>query len=357
MHRFFSRTPTPVAAAPHYPPVSLIKPLYGAEHALLRNLHSFCEQDYPAPVQFVFGVQDEHDPALETVARLRELYPQLDITVVVDTRLYGPNRKMSNTLNMMPFARHDMLVFADSDVGVAPHYLRRVIDELQAPGVGLVTCLYRGLPDPGFWPRLSAKATNYHFLPSVVVGLALGLARPCFGQTIAMRRATLDGIGGFWRFTHLLAEDHAIGEAVRALGQKVVVPSFTVTPACVEKSATALVSHELRWSRTIRSIDPLGHLGSVLTHPFAFALLGLLLCGNTWWAWAFVFAALLARCSVKVLLDRTLSQRPRGLWLIPAWDIAAFLIFIASFLSQRVTWRGFRFTVRDSKLISSVGEN
>ncbi len=172
-----------------------------------------------------------------------------------------------------------------------------------------------------------------------------------------MRRATLDGIGGFWRFTHLLAEDHAIGGSrARARPESRRAP-FTVTHACVEKSATALVSHELRWSRTIRSIDPLGHLGSVLTHPFAFALLGLLLCGTTWWTWAVVCAALLARLSVKVLLDRTLSQQPRGLWLMPAWDLAAFLIFIASFLSQRVTWRGFRFTVRDSKLISSVGEN
>lgn len=354
VRRFFSRMP---AQASHYPSLSLVKPLYGAEHALLRNLQSFCEQDYPAPVQFVFGVQDPLDPAVETIAHLRALYPLLNITLVVDPRLYGPNRKISNILNMMPFAHHDMLVFADSDVGVAPQYLRRVVDELQAPDVGLVTCLYRGLPDPGFWPRLSAKATNYHFLPGVIVGLALGLARPCFGQTIAMRRATLEAIGGFWRFTHHLAEDHAIGEAVRALGQKVVVPAFTITHACVEKSATALVSHELRWSRTIRSIDPLGHLGSVLTHPFAFAVLGRLLCGSSWWSWAFVLGAVLSRLTVKIQLDRTLCQAPRGFWLMPAWDIAAFLIFITSFLSQRVTWRGFHFTVRDSKLISPVVKN
>jgi ceramide glucosyltransferase len=91
------------------------------------------------------------------------------------------------------------------------------------------------------------------------------MARPCFGRTLAMRRTTLEKIDGFSQFVHHLADDHAIGEAVRLAGEKVVVPAFAVT--CVRgKSAAEFVAHELRWSRTIR-IDPGGHLGSVLTHP------------------------------------------------------------------------------------------
>jgi ceramide glucosyltransferase len=351
VRRFFSRTG---ASAGDYPPVTLIKPLHGHELALLANLASFCEQDYPAPVQYIFGVHDHADPALDVIERLRELHPEADITVVVDARLYGPNRKMSNILNMMPFATHDTLVFADSDVGVDGNYLRRIASELQAPGVGLVTCVYRGLPDPGFWPRLSAKGTNYHFLPGVVIGLALGLARPCFGQTIAMRRSTLERIGGFNAFTHHLAEDHAIGEAVRRLGLKVAVPAFTITHACVETTALALVSHELRWARTIRTIDPIGHFGTALTHPFALAVLGRILCGGTWWTWAFVLGALAARLSLKVQVDRALRQPMRDLWLMPFWDVLSFAIFLVSFVSKRVTWRGARFQVREGGLMTVV---
>jgi ceramide glucosyltransferase len=351
VRRFFSRGE---ALATDYPPVTLIKPLHGHELALLENLASFCEQDYPAPVQYIFGVHDHADPALEAIARLRERHPEADITVVVDARLYGPNRKMSNILNMMPFATFDTLVFADSDVGVEPTYLRRVVSELQAPGVGLVTCVYRGLPDPGFWPRLSAKGTNYHFLPGVVIGLALGLARPCFGQTIAMQRSTLERIGGFNAFTHHLAEDHAIGEAVRRLGLKVAVPAFTITHACVETTPLALVSHELRWARTIRTIDPVGHFGSALTHPFALAVLGRLLCGGSVWTWAFVLGALVARLSLKVQVDRTLRQPLQDLWLMPLWDVLFFAIFLVSFVSRRVTWRGAHFQVRDDGLMTAV---
>ncbi|MGF6772302.1 ceramide glucosyltransferase [Paraburkholderia sp. GAS199] len=353
MGRFFARA---VSEPSSFPPVTIVKPLHGDEWALLANLSSFCRQDYPGPVQFLFGVHDSNDPALRTVDDLRRLHPAADISVVADARLYGPNRKISNILNMLPQARHDLLVFADSDVSVAPDYLRNVVGELQKPGVGLVTCVYRGLPNPGFWPRLSAKGTNYHFLPGVVMGLALGLARPCFGQTIAMRRETLEKIGGLMPFVKHLAEDHAIGEAVRLLGEQVVIPPFTIAHACVESSATQLIAHELRWSRTIRRIDPLGHLGSALIHPLAFALLAVAFSGGAVWAWPLVALAMGARLALKMLSDRALQQARRDLWLLPLWDIVSFAIFVASFWSSRVIWRGFCFDVDGDGLLSAAPE-
>ncbi|HEY1996632.1 bacteriohopanetetrol glucosamine biosynthesis glycosyltransferase HpnI [Paraburkholderia sp.] len=349
--RFFARAPAEPAS---FPPVTVVKPLHGAERTLFCNLSSFCEQTYPGPVQFLFGVHDPADPALHTVEALRHRYPEAHITVVADTRLYGPNRKMSNIINMLPEAQHDVLVFADSDVSVGPNYLRHLVGELEKPGVGLVTCAYRGQPDPGFWPRLSEATTNYQFLPGVVTGLTFGLARPCFGPTIAMRRATLDRIGGFGRFVHHLAEDHAIGEAVRKIGEEVVVPPFTIAHACVEVGLGELMAHELRWSRTIRTIDPVGHLGSALMHPLPFALLTVIFAGAATWSWALAFAALLARLTLKMQSDRALRQAHRDLLLLAFWDIVSFAVFVASFFSTRVIWRGFSFEVDGNGLLSPV---
>jgi len=349
--RFFSRA---TSEPESFPPVTVVKPLHGAEWALLGNLSSFCRQDYPGRVQHLFGTNDPEDPALETVDALRGLHPDADITVVADPRLHGPNRKVSNLINMLPQARHDVLVFADSDVAVGPDYLRHVVGELQKPGIGLVTCLYRGQPDPGFWPRLSAMATTYQFLPGVVMGLALGAARPCFGQTIAMRRETLGQVGGMARFTHHLAEDHAIGEAVRAIGGRVAIPPFAVAHACVETSVAALVAHELRWGRTIRAVDPIGHLGSALMLPLPFALLAVALSGGAAWSWSLAAAALVSRLALKLRLDRALRQPVRDLWLLPLWDVFALALFVATFFSSRVTWRGFRFNVDAEGLLSPV---
>jgi ceramide glucosyltransferase len=349
--RFFAK---PTTEPTSFPPVTVVKPLHGDEWELLDNLTSFCKQDYPGPIQFLFGVQDSADPALKAVETLRNLFPDADITVVIDARMHGPNKKISNIINMMPHARHDFLVFADSDVTASADYLRHVIGELQKPDVGLATCVYRGRPGPGLWPRLSAQAINYHFLPSVMTGLALGLARPCFGQTIATRRTTLEKIGGFGQFAHILAEDNAIGEAVRKAGEKVAIPALAVMHNCDEPSAAALAAHELRWSRTIRAVDPLGHLGSALTHPVPLALLALILSGGAGWSLSLVLAALLARITLKLHSDSVLRD-PRGdLWLLPLRDIASFGVLIASFFSTRVVWRGSSFKVDRNGLMRPV---
>ncbi|HEX4141850.1 MAG TPA: bacteriohopanetetrol glucosamine biosynthesis glycosyltransferase HpnI [Candidatus Methylacidiphilales bacterium] len=351
--RFFSR-PLPEPAG--FPPVTVLKPLHGGEWALTGNLSSFCQQDYPGPVQHLFGVNDAEDVALKSVDELRRRYPDANITVVADSRLHGPNRKVSNLINMMPRVEHDVLVFSDSDVGVGPAYLRGIVGELQRPGVALVTCIYRGEPDPGLWPRLSAIATNYQFLPGVVVGIALGRARPCFGQTIAMRRETLQKIGGIGQFVGHLAEDHAIGEAVRATGGEVTVPPFTVSHACAETTLGKLVSHELRWSRTIRAVDAAGHLGSALVHPFAFAILAVLLSSGAGWSCALAGAALVSRLALMLRVDRVLHHARRDLYLLPLWDLAALAIFAASFCSTRVKWRGFNFSVDGKGMISPIQE-
>lgn len=350
MSRFFAR-PTSVPSS--YPPVTVVKPLHGNEWNLLDNLSSFFQQDYPGDVQYLFGVHDAADPALEAVEMLRTLYPEAYITVVADARLYGPNRKIANIVNMLTQAAHDVMIFADSDVSVSPEYLRSVVGELQKPGVGLVSCIYRGKSAPGFWPRLAVNAINYQFVPGVVTGLTLGLAKPCMGPTIAMRRATVDKIGGFEQFAHHLAEDHAIGQAVRKAGERVVIPPFFISHACAETSAASLISHELRWSRTIRSIDPAGHLGSALMHPFAFATLTIVLSGAASWSWSLAAIALLARLWLKLRADRALCHPHRELWLLPIWDIALFLIFLASYSSTLVTWRGFTFHVDRNGMLHS----
>lgn len=332
-------------ACDDFPAVTIIKPLSGMEGALLSNLRSFCEQDYPGTVQYLFGVHDACDPALEAVDELRRLYPAAHITTVASNDLHGSNRKVSNLINMLPAAAHDLFVFADSDVTVANDYLSRVVGELHADGVGLVTCAYAGVPESGFWPALSARAVDYQFLPGVVMGLRSGLAQPCFGQTIAMRRQTLDSIGGLRQFASLLAEDHAIGAAVRSVGEKVVVPGFVVGHACSESTAIRLVEHELRWSRTIRRIDPVGHAGSALSYPVAWATLAMLATGMSSWTVALMLIALGARILLQCRIDTALSRPMRNLWLLPLWDLMAFAILCLSFSSSRVVWRGVSFKV------------
>lgn len=350
--RFAQRPPAPSGPEPA---VTVLKPLCGAEPLLLENLASFCDQDYGGPVQIVFGVQSPNDPAIAVVERLRAERPGRDLDLVIDATAHGANRKVANLINMEPYVRHELVVLADSDMRVGPDYLSRVVAELQQPGVGVVTCLYHGLPRGGLWSRLSAQMIDAAFLPSVVVGVSFGLAAPCFGSTIALRRETLDRIGGFRAFAEGLADDHAIGEAVRRLGLEAAIPPFTIGHLCPEASAGELWRHELRWARTIRSINPPGHYGAAITHPLAFALIGAALGGGA----PCLAAALLAmacRAALSVRVERAFGLPPRLHWLGPVRDLLSFAVYLRSLFGGAVTWKGHDYRVRsDGSLVSQGG--
>ncbi|MGH6738886.1 MAG: bacteriohopanetetrol glucosamine biosynthesis glycosyltransferase HpnI, partial [Bradyrhizobium sp.] len=346
------------AAAPAevYPAVTILKPLHGAEPDLEANLAGFCVQDYPGPVQIVFGVDDPADPAIAEVRALLIRFPDRDLELVIDSRRHGTNRKVSNLINMLFKARHEILVVSDSDIVVDSDYLKNIVASLGRPGVGLVTCLYRGAATTGPWARLAAAEIDYHFLPGVLVGLRLGLAAPCFGSTIALRAKTLAAIGGFESVADQLADDYAIGALVRGASLTVAIPAFTVGHVCAQRTARDLFRHEVRWARTIRFVDPIGFAGSAITHALPLALIGMVLGGMTAAGCIIVVAALACRFALQIQLDRAFALRGDWFWLGPFRDVLSYAVFIASFFGRNVEWRGQRYGVRADNTLAYAGE-
>jgi ceramide glucosyltransferase len=332
--------------APSAPGLTLLKPLCGAEPQLEQKLISFCNQDYSGPVQLVIGIQDPADPARAVAKRLKERFPDCDIALVIDSRRHGANGKISNLINMSAQAKHEIVVLSDSDIRVEPQYLQSLVSGLLTPGVGLATCLYYGFSVRGLWSRLSAAAINEHFLPSALVGLKLGVARPCFGSTIALRAETLRRIGGFEAFADQLADDYAMGKAVRGLGLKVAVAPILVGHGCAEASFSELMHHELRWARTLRLLAPWGYAGLVLTHALPLALIAAGLGGFGAVGCATIALALACRLSVPIQLKSLPGGRDALPWLSPMRDLLSFAVFLASFLPGRLSWRGSRYVLR-----------
>ncbi len=351
----FMRTQASAAAAS--PAVTILKPLHQGEPDLFRNLETFFAQDYAGPVQILFGVHDEADPATEVVRALQAKYPHMDTAIVADTALYGANAKVSNLINMLPAARHDTLVLSDSDIAVGPKWLTQVTAALARPGVGIVTCLYTGEPAKDghkLWSSLAAMGTSYPFLPNVVLGTSLGLAAPCFGSTIALKRQTLDEVGGFAAFADHLADDYEMGRAVRAQGYTLAIPAMGVAHTAAENSAGELLRHELRWTRTIRMVNPAGHVGSIVTHGFAFALMSAVFLDFNAGSLAILGVALAARLFLKARIDGIFGTRAGPYWLLPLRDLLSFAVFVASLFGETVHWRGAHFAVEPSGAMSQV---
>lgn len=350
--RAYGRRPNPPVAP--YPAVTILKPLHGDEPGLARNLATFMAQDYPDGFAVVFGVADAADPAAGVARDVMARFPHVEARLVVDPRRHGQNGKVSNLINMEAAAAGEIAVLADSDMVVEPDYLRRVVDALSAPGVGLVTCFYRGLTVPGFWSRLAAVGIDHHFLPNAVFGLTVGLAKPCFGSTIALRRDTLARIGGFAAFRDVLADDNAMGQAVRGLGLAVALPARPVLGhVCAATSPKALFEQDLRWSRTVRAVDPAGFASSVVTNPLPLAIIAWLSGGFGPWTALGLAAALACRFALQLQVCRFVGAGTGRLWLGPLRDVVSFAVFVASFWPGTLAWRGHRFAVRPDGTMAS----
>jgi ceramide glucosyltransferase len=341
--RFVAR---PRRAARACPRVTVLKPLHGDEPALEQALESLCRQHYPV-YQVVFGVQDPGDPAAAVVRRLQSRYPSRELALVVDATRHGRNHKVGNLINMLPAARHDVLVIADSDLHVQPDYLERLVAAMEPPGVGLVTTLYAGLPiERRIPPMLGASQITHGFLPGALLARAMG-RQDCLGATMALRRDTLRRIGGFAALVDHLADDNVLGRLVQSAGLSVALADTVPLTTVPERRIADLFRHELRWARTIRQLAPLPFAASVLEYPIVWALLAVALAPGVPWSWLCLGVAWAVRAGAALGVDRALSARTGRLpspwlWLLPVRELMSVAVMIASYAGLQVEWRGYR---------------
>ncbi len=300
------------------PPVSVLKPLCGVDPHAYESLRSHCVQHY-SDFEIIFGVGNPHDPILPAVERVMGEFPKVSIRLAVCPKVSGMNFKVSNLLQMLPLARYEYVLINDSDICVPADYLRRVAGPLENASVGMVTCLYRGIA----------------------------------ADTIVFRRRTLNAIGGLEALADYLADDYELGNRITKAGLRVELADCVVEHYLADYSLAAFFQHQMRWARTIRSSRPGGYAGLVFTFAIPWSVLATLASRGATWAWILLATALIFRLAVAfvfrivVLRDR---QVWRDLWLLPARDCVALLIWVACYMGHQVVWRGKKFELANGKL-------
>jgi ceramide glucosyltransferase len=335
------------------PPISILKPLKGVDPEIWESFCSHCEQDYPE-FELIFGVSDPGDPAIEVVRRLQARYPKLRIELIVCDRVLGTNIKVSNLAQMLPAARHEMLLVNDSDIRVPTDYLRKVITPLADDSVGLVTCLYRAVASSTLGSRLEALGISTDFVPGVLSarflegGLHFGL-----GSTLAFRRRDLTAIGGFEVLLDYLADDYELGRRISANGKRVELSAATVATFLPAYTLRQFSSHQLRWSRTIRDARRWGYAGLLFTFGLPWALLTLLTAHGAAWAWILLGLTFAMRLAVGLVSGVAVLNDSRmlgSIFLLPLRDLIAPFVWVASFMGNRIHWRGDAFDLKDGRL-------
>jgi ceramide glucosyltransferase len=343
------------------PPVSVLKPLRGTDPHAYDCLRSHCTLDYPE-YEVLFGVSDSNDPAVPIVERLTREFQHARLLLCPE--ILSANRKVSTLAQLVKSARYEHFVISDSDIFVTPEYLHSIMSPLADVNIGLVTSLYRGVPERTLWSSVEALAI-VDFAASVLLAYR-GNFHYGFGSTLAFSRETLNAIGGLAQFADYLADDYQLATAIARSGKKVVLAPRSVTTLLPDYSFAQFWQHQLRWSRTVRDANPAGYFGLLLTFGIMWSTIALIASHGSAWAWALFALNVGIRVATttvvisRVLRDRNLLREDVGCLTLRETDITSLalpirvfvepIIWAASWLGNSITWRGEPFRLRKGKL-------
>lgn len=336
---------------PHgeFPPISILKPVDGADPDFYENIRSHALQDYPN-FELLFGAADAGDPALAAVQRLASEFPHLRIEALVCDCSGPGNRKVQRLERLAKEARFEFLLGNDADIRVDQNYLREVVrpflDRARGPRVGLVSCPYRARPGGTFASVIESLFISAEFQSQVLLTRFLGQVRFALGATMLFRRRDLDRVGGFGALTPYLADDYQLGNRIAALGLDVVISTRPVEIVLADDGWREVWRRQLRWARTIRACRPGGHFGLLFTQGSLWSLLCMaaaVVSGSSPLAVTIPAAVLLMRLLTAWLIGGrclgsiTAARRPYLVFLADGLSLAA---WVASFFTRRVYWRG-----------------
>src|SRR5579859_1384787 len=355
--RFFGAArPAPDVSPPDFlPGVSILKPIRGLDRETYLNYASFCRQDYPQ-FEILFCVTDTSDPAFPVIEKIIRDFPERSIRLLIGSAQLGTSDKVSKVVRMAREAKHEIMIVSDSDVRVEPGFLRAVAAPFADPKVGGVTCLYRGPAERCFPATLEALGNSADFAPGVLVAWLLkkGALDFMLGAVMATTKKHLAEIGGFESLVDFFCDDYELGNRLADCGHRVELSRFPVSIVYRSESLRAAFRHQLRWNLSIRYSRPWGHFGLIFSQGLPWTVLAVFLAPWPLLAVAYVAAYLLLRgwmawtVGVSEMRDQLVRRK---FWALPLRDAFAFVVWFASFFTQRIHWRGQQFHVRNKRLV------
>jgi ceramide glucosyltransferase len=340
-YRYLSVPP----CAPAQLPISILKPLKGADLGLEENLRSFFTQSYSAPFEILFAVREDTDPAVPIVRRLMAEFPAVPSRLLLvgepPVELNWHNAKVWSLHHLVQAAAHEVVLMSDSDIRVDDQLLAGIAGEFAAnPKLGVATCPYRAVAGPSVWSQLEALGMNTEFIAGILVARLLEGMKFTLGPTVAARKQAIADIGGWPSLQTYLAEDFMLGQRVTEKGWDSILSRSLVEHHIGSETREANFAHRLRWNRSTRRSRPGGYVGQFFTNPLPILLACWPLTG---FAPLYIPNLLFFRFSIAFATSNGILQDPfryRYLWQLPLQDLLSFAFWIAGFFGKTIHWRG-----------------
>jgi len=343
------------------PPVSILKPVRGVDSEAYDNFASYCRLNYPV-YEIIFAVTDPSDPIVPVIEKLQRDFPNTRIRLATSVERLGQNNKISNLYRLVKEAEYELLVMSDSDVRVGPDYLRELVGAFADPEVGAVTSFYRCAGGGTLAADLAMLGMCSDSLPSALIARRLeGGVQFAFGWTMATTKERLAEIGGWESMADHHSDDFELGNRIARQGHRVEIMREAVSVVFPRETIKELFGQELRWAIGLRNVRPVAYAGMIFTHGLPWAVLAAMVAATAGWtglAIAYLVAYFVLRMSVAWvagvwgLRDQTIISK---LWLLPVRDAITSIVWLVGLLSDRISWRGTEFRVKNG-LLRPVGE-
>jgi ceramide glucosyltransferase len=339
------------------PPVSVLKPLKGLDDKLFDNLESICLQDYPE-YEVIFSLRDHNDPAYKVARKIKDKYPDKDITIIVERCNIGLNPKVNNLIPSYRIAKFEHILISDSNIMVNKNYLREIVKPMADPEVGLVSNMIKGTGGRTFGSIFENLHLNSFVMGSVCF-LDKFLKMPCVvGKSMLLKKQDLEAIGGFRSVKDVLAEDYLIGKKMNEMGKKIILSNHIIKNVNEYWGTRKFINRHTRWGKLRWKIGGIRYFSELFSNTVFMSFLPIVLWEPS--KLTVIFAACVS--SLKILGDfyvgRKIKTKMNGLlyFLSPVKDLIIGLIWFAPLLSTTVVWRGNRYIIGKDSMLSACPE-
>ena len=338
--------------ATYTPPVSNLKPIHGVDPDAYENFVSFCRQDYPE-YELLFCAGSPLDKVVPILEKLKKDFPERRIRIIYRAEDGASNDKVAKLARLVEEASYDVLVFNDSDVRVERDYLRTVVAPLARPEVGAVTCFYSSLRDTTLAANLHTIGMLSDFYAGLLVARQLDGVKFAIGKTIVARRDLIARFGGYEKLQNRPGDDLLTGRLIAEQGYEVDLLPYTVQTVSGAVGFSDLLHKRLRWMVVMRHMRAGGHFGLLFTQGLMWTAVAMLVHPTRAVLIGYPTAYLMLRVLMAWIIGHGLKER--GVWkrmpLIPLWDAAAFLLWLASFTRSSIRWRNGEYYIRNGELV------
>jgi ceramide glucosyltransferase len=358
----------------HLPAVSILKPLKGLDDNLFDNLESICMQDYPE-YEIIFSLQDHNDPAYKVAKKIKDKYPDKDISVITKRCNVGLNPKVNNLIPAYNIAKYEHILISDSNVMVNRNYLQEIVKYMEDPDVGLVSNIIKGTRGRSFGSIFENLHLNSFIMGSVCF-LDRFLKMPCvIGKSMLMRKKDLEDIGGFSTVKDVLAEDYVIGKKMYKRGKKVILSNHMIKNVNEYWGINKFINRHARWGKLRWKIGGVSYVSELIGNPvfmsflpillyepsritmsFAMFVSSLKILGDMWIGKLITRQDNRSRLHENEKLHSALAMNPLWYFFAPVKDLIIGFIWFVPLISNTVVWRGNRYIIGKDSALSPYPE-